>query len=205
MKKLLDLDEKVVKQLSKIAIDQDYRSVKRLMETILTEAANPNKKERTKYDNVYLTVLEALPHVVWIGTANGEVTYINPTWTKWTGRQIDDSLGHKWMESLHPKDKTMQSEKWEKAYKEHKSYHGECRFVNVDGTVTHCVYVGVPVKNEKGKVTNWIGIDFDITTRKHAELEMQNKINELTKFNALLEKHGKEMKELKKLLHKLQS
>jgi len=205
MKKLLDLDKKVIKQLSKYAIDQDYRSVKALMEAILTEAANPNKKSKlTKSENVYRTVLESLPHVVWIGTAKGMVTYINPTWTKWTGRPVNDSLGHKWAESLHPDDIAIQLEKWEKAYKQHKPYHGECRFVSIDGTVTHCAYVGVPVKNEKGKVLNWIGIDFDITARKHAELEMQNKIDELTKLNALLKVRDAEMKELKKLLEELQ-
>ncbi|MCZ6693931.1 MAG: hypothetical protein O6939_08510 [Bacteroidetes bacterium] len=46
MKKLLDLDKKVIKQLSKFAIDQDYRSVKAFMEAILIEAANPNKKNK---------------------------------------------------------------------------------------------------------------------------------------------------------------
>ncbi len=80
----------------------------------------------------------------------------------------------------------------------------ECRFVSNDGTVTYCAYVGVPVKNEKGRVLNWIGIDFDITARKHAEQELHNKIDELTKLNALLEERDKEMKELKKLLENLQ-
>ena len=204
MKKLLDLDKKVVKQLGKLAIDQDYRSVKALMEAILTKAANPTEKKLTESENVYLTVLEALPQVVWIGTAKGEATYLNPTWTKWTGRRVADSLGHKWAESLHPDDMAMQLEKWKNAYQHHRSYHGECRFVSIDGKVTHCTYVGVPVKNEKGKVINWIGIDFDITTRKQAELDMKNKIDELTKSNALLGERESEMRDLKRSLHKLE-
>jgi len=205
MKKLLDLDRNVIKQLNKFAIDQDYRSVKAFMEDILTEAANPKYKNKlTEYENVYHKVLESLPQVVWIGTAKGEVTYLNPTWTKWTGRSVDDSLGNKWAESLHPDDVAMQLEKWESAYKHNKPYHGECRFVSIDGTVIYCAYVGVPVKNEQGKLLNWIGIDFDITARKHAELEMHNKIVELTKLNDLLQERDAEMKELKKLIEKLQ-
>ena len=203
MKKLLELDTKVIKQLSKQALDQDYRSVKALMEAILTQAADPNKKGKlTKSETAYRMVLDSLPHVVWIGTAKGAVTYLNPAWTKWTGRPVDDSLGMKWAESLHPEDRTMQVEKWKRAYEHNAHYHGECRFVGIDGSVTHCAYVGIPVKNEKGKVINWIGIDFDITERKYAELEMHQKIVELTRLNALLQKRDKEMKELKKLLKK---
>ena len=205
MKKLLDLDKSVIKELNKFAVDQDYRSVKAFMEDVLTETANPSKNGRiTKSEILYRKVLESLPHVVWIGTAKGEVTYLNPAWTKWTGRSVDDSLGTAWVESLHPDDVDMQLDKWEKAYKHNTAYHGECRFVSIAGIVTYCAYVGVPVKNKQGKVQNWIGIDFDITARKHIEMEMQNKIAELTKLNSLLEERDKEMKELKKLLEKLQ-
>ena len=66
MKKLLDLDRNVIKQLSKIAIDRDYRGVKAFMEDILTDAANPNKKPKlTKSENVYQKVLERYP--MWCG------------------------------------------------------------------------------------------------------------------------------------------
>jgi len=43
-----------------------------------------------------------------------------------------------------------------------------------------------------------------LTREKHAEQEMHNKIDELTKLNTLLEERDAEMKELKKLLYELQ-
>ena len=102
MKKLLDLDTKVIKQLSKQALDQDYRSVKALMETILTQAANPSRKFNLgESETLYRTVLESLPHVVWIGTAKGMTIYLNSAWTKWTGRPVDESLGSEWAKSFN--------------------------------------------------------------------------------------------------------
>ena len=61
----------------------------------------------------------------------------------------------------------------------------------------------MPVKDDDGRVTNWIGIDFDITERKNAELESKNKVLELTRLNKALLKKDKELKKVTKLLEEL--
>lgn len=201
--KNLDLPKNVMTALKIEAASTEFNTVKPYMEFLLTEHVERKQSKTPTSENVYRTIIESLTHVVWVGSKDGEATYMNKAWTDWTGRSVDESLGHNWVTSLHPEDVQPQIAKWEDAYRHGKRYHGECRFVHINGNITHCAYVGVPVKNPLGEITNWIGIDFDITERKNAERELKGKVAELTKTNKALSAKCKELDEVKVLLKKL--
>lgn len=201
--KNLDLPLTVMEALTTEAALTEFKLAKPWMEFLLTEHTENKENKPPTSETVYRTIIESLPHVVWVASKEGGITYLNKAWKDWTGREINDSLGHDWTSSLHPEDLQPQILKWQDAYRHGKSYHGECRFVHIKGRVTHCAFVGIPVKDLAGKVTNWIGIDFDITDRKNAESEMKNKVAELTKLNDILEKRSAELKEVKRLLEEV--
>jgi PAS domain S-box-containing protein len=123
-------------------------------------------------EELYHTLVETLPHVVWVGNAEGYITFLNKAWKEWTGRNIADSLGDKWMESLHPDDTDELLAKWERAYKSGEPYTGECRFKAKDGSYKVITFTGVPVRDASGKITSWIGIDIDITELKKMEVAL---------------------------------
>jgi len=202
--KNLDLPKSVMRLLTIELASSEFNSLKPFMEFLLIEHTEKKENQPPTSESVYRTIIESLTHVIWVATKEGEITYLNQAWENWTGREINDSLGHNWVGSLHPEDLQPQLEKWENAYKNGKRYHGECRFVHINGNITHCAYVGVPVKDPSGEVTNWIGIDFDITERKNGELELKNKVAELTRLNKVLEKRDNELKEVKSILEKLE-
>ena len=120
-------------------------------------------------ETLYRTLIESLPHVVWLGEADGHVTFLNQAWEKLTGRGIEDSLGARWAESLHPGDVSTVLGKWERAYKHGEPYHGECRFQAGDGSFRTIDFVGTPVRDSSGKIVRWVGINTDVTERKRAE------------------------------------
>ena len=122
---------------------------------------------------LYKIVVETIPHVIWVGDSDGNVTLLNKAWKDWTGREIDDCLGTKWAESLHPDDRPAQLAKWERAYRDGEPYEGECRFADAVVGYKTCSYIGLPIRNSAGIITNWIGIDTDITERKRAEEALQ--------------------------------
>ena len=64
------------------------------------------KKELTASENIYSAIIESFAHVVWVGNSEGDVTYLNQAWKKWTGREIEDSLGTAWAETVYPDDVT---------------------------------------------------------------------------------------------------
>ena len=122
---------------------------------------------------VYRTLIETIPHVVWVADREGNVTFLSPAWKAWTGREVGDSYGTRWAESIHPDDAPELLAKWKAAYSEGARYEGECRFVGEDGSVKHISFIGSPVRDDEGRITNWVGIDVDITEIKNAEERLQ--------------------------------
>ena len=120
-------------------------------------------------EKLYRTLTETIPHVIWLGEQNGEITYQNKAYETLTGRPLAETLGFGWAEDLHPDDKADLLKQWEDAYLHEKEYRGECRFRAKDGSYRTVAYIGTPVKDEAGKIVQWVGINTDITARKQAE------------------------------------
>ena len=165
----------------------------------------PPRKVFTTTEEVYRTLVETFPHVVWVGNSDGNVTFLNQAWYEWTGRAVEESLGSRWAESVHPDDAEALLAKWKKAYSEGAPYEGECRFVATDGSFKNATFIGVPVRDHSGKITNWVGIDIDITKLKQAEEKLQEKIRELETINELMVDRELKMVELKEEIKRLKT
>ena len=130
------------------------------------------EKELTAKEALYRTLIESVPHLIWLGESDGQVTFLNRAWHELTGRPNEDSWGTGWAESLHPDDLPTVLAKWERAYKHSEPYHGECRFRASDGSYKTMTFIGTPVRDNSGEIINWVGINTDITERVQAEIEL---------------------------------
>ncbi len=128
--------------------------------------------------NLFKNIINNLKHVAWTADRDGNINFLSDAWVAWTGRKKEDSMGTAWAESVHPEDIERLLKMWEEALKDGQPYSGECRFVHLDGRITFCTFLGVPIK-VNGVVTNWVGLDIDITEQKEREEELQ-KANEET-------------------------
>ena len=159
----------------------------------------------TTAEKVYQAIIESLPHIVWVGDSDGQVTFMNKAWHDLTGYSMEESLGEGWAAAIHPKDAPELLKKWGNAYTHGEPYQGECRFVNKDGTVIYCTFIGLPVRDENGEITNWVGMDLNITKEKILEKELKDKISELEKMNQMMVDREMKMIELKKEIQKLKN
>ncbi len=149
------------------------------------------------YKHIYKEIIETLPHVVWVGDAEGKLMFINEAWETWTGMSREEALGFGWARAIHPDDSKALLEKWGNAYKNGASYEGECRFLHENGDILYCSFLAKPVFNSEGKITNWIGLDMDISLMKCVEEELKNKVNELERINDLMIDRELKMADLK--------
>ncbi|MCH6560067.1 sigma 54-interacting transcriptional regulator, partial [candidate division KSB1 bacterium] len=133
-------------------------------------------------ETLYRTLIDSIPHVIWLASAEGQATFLNKAWQEWTGRDVEESLGSKWAESVHPEDAPGLLAKWERAYKHGESYEGECRFKTKEGSYKAVTFIGTPVRDDSGKISNWVGINIDITERKRAEDALRDSENSLRKL-----------------------
>ena len=123
-------------------------------------------------EELYRTLLDTAPQIIWQGEVDGAVSYLNKAWEEMTGIAVKDALGWGWTDVVHPDDVPGLLAKWEEAYKHGEPYSGECRFRAKDGSYRTIDFVGAPVRDQSGEVIRWVGIDTDITGRKQAEVDL---------------------------------
>ncbi|MBN1824878.1 MAG: PAS domain S-box protein [Candidatus Eisenbacteria bacterium] len=141
---------------------------KRLGGTIERVRAERSLAEK---ERLYRTLIESVPHVIWLADRDGGITYINPAWKEITGREPEQSLGSRWAESLHPDDLFRVLAQWEGSCKKGREFGGEARFLSREGAYRILSYIGTPVLDEQGRVEMWAGINTDMTDYRDAEEE----------------------------------
>ena len=122
---------------------------------------------------LYRTLIEAAPQVIWVADADGQVALLNKAWHEFSGLSEEESLGTRWAEALHPEDLPDVLAKWERAYTHGETYSGECRFRAKDGSYETFIFIGTPVRDDSGKIINWVGINTNIADRVQAEIALQ--------------------------------
>lgn len=122
-----------------------------------------------KQETLYRTLIESIPHIIWLENAAGEAVFINKTWSQTTGLSEAESLGYGWNKALHPDDKANAAAIAQKARKAGKSFSGEARYRTKEGDYRHYRYLGIPVKNDAGEIINWVSINTDVTDFRKAQ------------------------------------
>jgi PAS domain S-box-containing protein len=81
----------------------------------------------------------------------------------------EKALGDGWMNGVHPDDRDWISLEWKSLVKKGETWGQEYRFLSEDGVTTWVYGLASPLKDEQGQITGFIGINLNITKRKHTE------------------------------------
>ncbi len=120
-------------------------------------------------ENLYRTLIESVPHVVWLENALGEAVFFNKTWYQTTGLSETVTLGQGWTMVVHPDDRASTIAHIAKARKAGEAFSGEARYRTKEGVYRNYQYLGIPVKNDAAKIVNWVGIKTDVTGFREAQ------------------------------------
>ncbi|MGB8688343.1 MAG: PAS domain S-box protein, partial [Microcoleus sp.] len=93
-----------------------------------------------------------------------------------------------WVNALHPEDRTHTETLRPQALNGEAEYDTEYRVIHPDGSIHFIKAYGVVVRDAQGNPQSMIGINFDISDRKQAELERQQLIQELSAFKQALDR-----------------
>ncbi len=172
-------------QLAAIAIDnarlfEQIRELNAGLEARIAERTF----ELTRQEQLYRTLAEQAPEVVWNTDASGmRLTFLNRAWYDLVGGTPADWIGQSGLAALHPDDREAVAANWERCRLERTIFTGVRRIRAQNGSYHTMSYKGAPVIDEHGDVAFWVGIDADITGLKAIEGALRSSNQELEAFS----------------------
>ncbi|MGZ4969345.1 MAG: sensor domain-containing protein [Methylobacter sp.] len=118
------------------------------------------------------------PIMVWITDVEGNPTFVNQAWLDFTG--IDpmyaQTMTHEgWINTIHPDDRKTAFVAYYQNTNIHEAITTEYRLCNANGDWCWVLDKGMPLYDESGVFTGYIGSAIDITERKQVQEILQDK------------------------------
>ncbi len=143
------------------------------VETKRTEImASPTKREKRLQlsEQSLRAITDAMPQLVWATDEDGAHTYFNQRWYEFTGFSEEESMGFGFANALHTDDKERTLQRWQRAWRDGEPYEIEYRFCSRPQNVYRWFLArATPVRDETGKITQWVGTCTNIEDQKHLE------------------------------------
>ena len=118
-------------------------------------------------------LIDSAPALIHTSLPDGYLDFFNETWLKYVGRSLQDLLGWRWIEYIHPEDVEGIVQKWRASLASGEPFLHETRVRRADGEYRWMLHHKVAVRDEHGNIVKWHGSSIDIEDRKRAEKALQ--------------------------------
>jgi PAS domain S-box-containing protein len=120
----------------------------------------------------FRTVANATPAILWMSSADGELTFLNHAASEFFGSQVGkpdfDRFSH-----VHPDEEARSRQLYKAAVRDHTSVVNESRLRRFDGEYRWLLNRYVPRFSDAGEFLGHVGVATDITSRKLAEQQLE--------------------------------
>ena len=131
------------------------------------------EQELRDSERIYRAIGETLPYGVWICDPAGRNTYASQSLLDLLGITQAQCSEFGWGDSLHPDDTGRTIAAWKECVRTEGHWDIEHRFRGTDGDYHPVLARGVPVKDDRGRIICWAGINLDISGLKQAQEELR--------------------------------
>ena len=148
-----------------------------------------NEEQLAASEERYRVLADLNPQAIWMGSPEGQITYANQGFLDYIGLTMEQaSIGIGWLDAFHPDEHARVIEAWTHSVATGSEYEIEARMIRASDKAIRWWWLrALPVRDDSGKILNWLGVAIDIHDRKaHAE-ELQKKALETERQRAELE------------------
>jgi PAS domain S-box-containing protein len=117
---------------------------------------------------------DCAPVMIWVAGPDGRSVYFNRPWLDFTGRALEEELGHGWRDGLHPEDAPRCVAAYAEAFGALAPFEVEYRLRRHDGEYRWLLDKGVPLVTA-GALSGFVGSCLDITDRMRAEQQARKR------------------------------
>ncbi len=147
------------------------------------EKALEESMERIRHtESQFQMLAESVPQLVWSCNPAGECDYLSSQWIAYTGIPSSEQLGYRWLERLHPEDRSGTMAHWNHAVQSGEIFDVEYRILSRHGRYRWFKTRAMPHRNERGEIIKWFGTSTDIEDQKRVEAELRQANADLQQF-----------------------
>lgn len=117
----------------------------------------------------FRTLVNCLPQLAWMATANGDALWFNQRWYEYTGKTPEETLGWGWQSVHDPNALPDVLARWREAIRTGRRFEMVFPLRAADGSYRDFLTFVVPVRDAHGDVVRWLGTNTDITEQRRAE------------------------------------
>lgn len=124
------------------------------------------QQQRQQAEDLYRSLVEGIPHIVFAFDRDGNTIFVNEQWTVYTGISHEQGLGLAWRAAVHlPGYQKCRGT----ALTTGLGYETEYRMKRRDGHYRWQLVRVVPLKDSQGKIIKWFGTCTDIDEQKRTQ------------------------------------
>jgi two-component system CheB/CheR fusion protein len=158
-----------------------------------------HEQKLVEQEQLFRLLVTSIPQIVWTTDTAGKTDYISQRWEDYTGVSKDDA-GPDFIGQIHADDVEAVVNNWLVSVREGIPWTGEYRLRdNRTGQYRWFSGVIVPLKDEHGIITKWIGSAGDIHDQKLIEQELERRVQDrtdkLAETNAQLQQSNRELEQ----------
>lgn len=134
----------------------------------------------TESETRFRSMANTAPIMIWMSDTKQETSYLNDAWLSFTGRSIEEELGHGWRDNIHPDDYEHVMTSSDTGHDDKTPVNIEYRLRRHDGEYRWIRDDSVPLLLENGDYAGFIGTCLDITVQRDAKLELERLVAQKT-------------------------
>lgn len=137
-------------------------------------------------EKLYRAVGESIEYGVWLCDAAGRNIYASDSFLRLIGMSQKECNDLGWVNALHPDDVRATIVAWNETVRAGGPWYREHRVRGTDGRFHPILAQGVPIRDDRGQITGWAGINLDISRLKHTEEALREADRRKDEFLATL-------------------
>lgn len=205
--KEIPLDIKGDKGMKQSLLDFVYQPIKNLqgnVEGIFVHAIDVTQKVQNRRsledsERELKNLIDTVPAMIWLSNSEGEASYLNESWYRFTGQVSEEPFGSGWLQAVHPEDRRGVEKETLDVISKMGEIHQSFRLKNSAGEYRWVINKGRPKFDSDGKLQGYVGNVLDVHEERVKEQVIREKehrtrsiVEEATIATAVYT--GKEMK-----------